>query len=54
MHFDYFRYAMQRKGGRTRPFGGFMWLPIDKKVSSFSSKNLLIFFPRVVFLPNGT
>ena len=51
-HSDSFRYAKQRKGGRVRSFGGFTWLPIDQKASSFSSKNLRIFFPRVVLLPN--
>ena len=46
---DSLRYAKQRKGGHVRSFGGFVWLPIDKKASSFSSKNLPdIFFPRVV------
>ena len=43
-HSDSFRYAKQCKGGHVRSFGGFAWLPIDKKVSSFSSKNLSIFF----------
>ena len=53
MNSDSFRYAKQRKGGRVR-FGGFAWLPIDKKVSSFSSKNLRNFSSRVVLLPNET
>ena len=51
---DSFRYLKQRKGGSVRPLGGFTWLPIDKKASSFSSKNLRNFFSRVVFLPNET
>ena len=36
--------AKLREGGRVRSFGGFAWLPIDKKASSFSSKNLRNFF----------
>ena len=44
MRSDSFRYAKQRKGGRVRSFGGFFaWLPIDKKASSVSSKNLRIY-----------
>ena len=31
---DCFRYTKQRKGGRVRSFGGFTWLPIDKKKES--------------------
>ena len=34
-HSDSFRYAKQRKGGRVRSFGGFTWLPIDKKSVQF-------------------
>ena len=43
-HSNSFRYAKQHKGGRVRSFGGFTWLPIDKKASSLSSKNLRNFF----------
>ena len=34
-HSDSFRYAMQRKGGRTRSLGGFTSLSIDKKSVQF-------------------
>ena len=44
-HSDSFRYAKQRKGGRVRSLSsGFTWLPIDKKASILSSKNLRNFF----------
>ena len=32
-HSDSFQYAIQRKGGSTHSFGGFTWLPIEKKKS---------------------
>ena len=44
-HSDSFRYAKQRKGGCVHSFGGFTWLPMDKKkASTLSSKNLRNFF----------
>ena len=52
-HSGSFQYMRHHKGGCVPFFGGFAWLPIDKKASRFSFKNLP-FFSCVMLMLNET
>ena len=54
-HSDSFRYAMQRKGGRTRSLVLLRGRQSTEKASRFFFQEPpQLFFPRVVFSPNKT